>query len=151
MPTLSPLAVLNRLALWGSAMVDTVAHVSSSVQRGGSALGEVPAQIEVLITALHATTSALERALPELNRTLAVMNGRLENVDRLAAELASELARTAAALDRLLPEVSAGVNGMDHRLRHLDNAVSELRQTVVALVDRIPGMRRFLQRPGSPG
>ena len=150
MTSTSLLAALGRLVPWGDTILDRVTDASSRIERGASALAHVPAQLEVLITALHATAAALDRALPELTRTVAAMNDRLENVDKVATELASELARTSGALDRLLPEVSAGVSGMDDRLRHLDHALSELSHTVIALVDRIPGMRRFLQRSGPP-
>jgi len=122
----------------------------STLHRTGSALAGVPDQLEVLIGALHDTAGALDRALPELMRTLARMNERVDHVDKVASELSVELARTAAALDRLLPELSSLVTGMDDRLRHLDGAVSELSRTVVSLVDRIPGMRRLLQLPRSP-
>jgi hypothetical protein len=102
------------------------------------------------VTALERTTEALDRAIPELTRAVAVIGERVDNVDRLASDLAGDLKRTAANLERILPEVSGVVGGMDTRLKNLDTTLSDLGKIVFGLIDVIPGARRVFRRPEPP-
>ena len=110
-----------------------------------------PPRLELWVSALERTTAALDRALPEPTRAIAVMGERVDHVDGLATDLAVELTRTAASLERILPEVSNAVGGMDSRVKNLDATISDLGKLVFGLIDVIPGARRVLRRAGPQG
>ncbi len=142
---------LGQIARWGASVVDEVGGLPETLADLRGALLGVPQRPELLVRALERTTDALDRALPELTRAIAIMGERVDHVDRLAPDLAVELTRTAASLERILPEVSSAVGGMDSRVRNLDTTISELGKLVFGVIDVIPGARRVLRRSDSSG
>ena len=141
---------LTEVVRWGSSVTAELGALPESIGGARSALVRLPERIEALVTALEKTTAALDRAIPELTRAVAVMGERVDNVDRLAADLALELKRTAANLERILPEVSGVVGAMDTRVKNLDTTISDLGKIVFGLIDAIPGARRMLRRTEPP-
>jgi hypothetical protein len=84
--------------------------------------------------------------LPELERSMAIVNTRIEHVEGMASEVVAELERTTTALERILGDVSGVIGGMDGRLQNLDATVAELGRVAVTLIEGIPGVRRVLRR-----
>jgi ABC-type transporter Mla subunit MlaD len=148
---MNPLTGLGDVVRWGSRLVDEIAALPETLGAVRSTITDAPDQLRALIQALEQTTAALERALPELTRALATMSERLDHVDGLASDLAADLTRTAASLDRILPEVSGAIGTMDTRVQSLDATISDLGRIVFSVIDAIPGARRVLRRPASPG
>lgn len=136
----------DSLARVGTVLLDEIRGVPETLANAHDGLTRLPAQLTALVAALERTTAALDRAIPELTRAIVAMEARIDHVDRLATELATDLTRAAGSLERVLPEVSNAIGAMDGRLRNLDATISDLGAMVFTLIDIIPGARRVLRR-----
>ena len=141
---------LGGISGWGRAVAEEIGRLPSTLHDARALLADLPVRLDALVDALNTTTAALERVLPELERSMATVSRRIEHVDGMATEVVAELERTTTALERILGDVSGVIGGMDGRLQNLDSTVAELGRVAVTLIEGIPGVRRVLRRRAQP-
>lgn len=100
------------------------------------------------------TIGSLRRALTELPEKI---DGLSEALDRTTTDLdatvnglAADLTSFKESLDDMLPTLSALVTGMDGRVEHLEAMVSDLGNSVVTVLNVIPGVARRIRATRAP-
>jgi hypothetical protein len=65
---------LGGIAGWGRAVAEEIGRLPSTLRDARALLADLPARLDALVDALNTTTAALERVLPELERSMATVS-----------------------------------------------------------------------------
>lgn len=95
------------------------------------------------------TIGSLRRTLTELPEKIDGLSDALDrtttDLDGTVAGLAADLTAFKESLDEMLPTLSLLVTGMDSRIEHLEEMMSELGDSVVTVLNVIPGVARRIR------
>jgi ABC-type transporter Mla subunit MlaD len=163
----------------GRSLLDTASGLPVTLFRSANALLELPVRLVELQHQLNRTIAALEstgktveraadgitaavsgvervidildRSIPGLVSSAGVLSGMTQDLGRVAGEMAKELPSAVSSLRDITPEMTRLVTTLDGRLDHMDSVVTELSNTVITILDAIPGVRRVarLARPNA--